>query len=234
MVGTIPVTSRWRRPAVLAVALGILAVTLMVAVSQRPVVLSEVLLIVVVEVIGVSLVGGRTVAAATAIGASVAINWFLIPPYGTLHIEAQEDWVFLAVFLILALGAGWLADAVVASERSAARVAAHEAVLAAILAPGGVSAPDALELMRDAVDLDEVALLDVRSGDVLASTMGRRVPAYPACLEVDIAPGFRVRGWGPRRLGVRTGFATTLAASVVRAWESQQLADRLGDQGPPG
>ena len=223
-------TSRWRRPAVLAVALGILAVTLMVAVSQRPVVLSEVLLIVVVEVIGVSLVGGRTVAAATAVGASLAINWFLIPPYGTLHIAAQEDWVFLAVFLVLALGASWLADVVVASERASARAAAHEVVLAAMLGPGRVSAADALELMRAAVDLDEAALVEARSGDVLVSTMGRRVPAYPACLEVDIAPGFRVQGWGPGRLGVRSDFVTTLAAAVVRAWESEQLADlRAGE-----
>jgi two-component system, OmpR family, sensor histidine kinase KdpD len=220
-------TSRWRRPAALVVALGFLAVTLLVAAANRPVVLSEVLLIVVVEVIAVSLVGGRAAAAATAIGASLAINWFLIPPYGTLHIAAQEDWVFLAVFLVLALGAAWLADAVVASERESARAAAHEAVLAAILAPSRVSTADALDLMRTAVDLDEVALVEVRSGEVLASTMGRRVPGYPACLEVDIAPGFRVRGWGPRRLGVRTDFATTLAAAVVRAWESEQLAGLL-------
>ena len=227
-------TSRWRRPAVLALALGILAVTLIVAVSRRPVVLSEVLLVVVVEVIGVSLVAGRAVAAATAIGASLAINWFLIPPYGTLHIEAQEDWVFLAVFLVLALGASWLADAVVASERSAARVAAHEAVLAAILAPGGVSTTDALEQMRAAVDLDEVALLDVRSGEVLASTTGRRVPAYGPCLEVDVPPGLRVRGWGPGRLGVRSDFVRTLAAAVVRAWESEQLAELRAGSRPQG
>lgn len=79
-----------------------------------------------------------------------------------------------------------------------------------------------------------MALFEARSGDMLASTMGRRAPAYPACLEVDIAPGFRVRGWGPRRLGVRTDFVMTLAAAVARAWESEQLADLRKGSGDRG
>jgi hypothetical protein len=78
--------------------------------------------------------------------------------------------------------------------------------------------------MRTAVDLDEAALVDATSGHLLLSTMYHRVPPYPACLQVDIAPGFQVRGWGPRRLGVRNDYVTTLATAVVRAWESEQLA----------
>ena len=97
-------------------ALLIIVVTLLVAVSRRPVELAEVLLIVLVEVIGVSLVAGRAVAAATAIGTSLAVNWFLIPPYGTLHVAAQEDWVFLVVFVVVAVGASALVESVLTSE----------------------------------------------------------------------------------------------------------------------
>ena len=204
--------------------LAIVGGTLLVAISRRPVDLAEVLLVVLVEVIAVSLVAGRAVAAGTALGASIAINWFLIPPYGTLHIDAQQDWIFLVVFILLAVGASTLVDWVLASERAAARAAAHESVLAEVLGPDQVSAIDALRLMRAAVDLDEVAIVDASSGSVLLSTLWRRVPPYPPCLQVDIAPGFRVCGWGPRPLGAQRDYVTTLAAAAVRAWESEQLA----------
>lgn len=205
-------------------ALALIVATLFVAASARPVDLAEVLLIILVEVIGVALVAGRAVAAATALGATLAVNWFLIPPYGTLHVASQEDWVFLAVFVLVAVGASTLVESVLTAERAAARAAAHESVLAEVLGPGTVSAIDALRMMRTAVDLDEAALVDVSSGDLLLSTMFRREPPYPPCLEIDIAPRFRVRGWGPRRLGVRDDYVTTLATAVVRAWESEQLS----------
>ena len=204
--------------------LAIIVATLIAATARRPIDLTEVLLIVLVEVIAVSLVAGRTVAAATALGASLAINWFLIPPYGTLHIASQEDWIFLVVFVVMAVGASTLVESVLTSDRAVARVAAHESILAEVLGPDQVSAIDALRLMRTAVDLDEAALVDAASGDLLLSTMWRREPPYPPCLQVDIAPGYRVRGWGPRRLGVHNDYVTSLATAVVRAWESEQLA----------
>lgn len=226
------VSARWRRrPVAVLLTLSVIVVTLLVATARRPVDLAEVLLIVMVEVVGVSLLAGRAVAAATAVGASLAVNWYLIPPYGTLHIQAQQDWVFLVVFLVLAVGASALVEMVLDSQRAAGRVAVHESVLAEVLGSARVSAADSLQLMRDAVDLDEVALFDDASGELLLSTMGGRRPPYPPCLVVDVAPGFQVRAWGPRRLGVRTDYATTLAAAVVRAWESEQLAARLQANG---
>lgn len=154
----------------------------------------------------------------------MVVNWSLIPPYGTLHVQDQQDWVYLAVFLVLAAGASALVDAMLASERAAGRAAAHEAVLAEVLAPGHVSAVDALRLLRTSVDLDEAALVETASGRVLASTLGRREPHYAPCLQVDVGPGFRVRGWGPQSRGTRSDFVTALAAAVVRAWEGEQLA----------
>ncbi|HSO03617.1 MAG TPA: DUF4118 domain-containing protein, partial [Candidatus Limnocylindrales bacterium] len=167
---THPVPARWRRrPVVVVLALGLIMATLFVAASARPVDLAEVLLIILVEVIGVALVAGRAVSAATALGATLAVNWFLIPPYGTLHVSSQEDWVFLAVFILVAVGASTLVESVLTAERAAARAAAHESVLAEVLGPGTVSAIDALRMMRTAVDLDEAALVDVSSGDLLLS-----------------------------------------------------------------
>ena len=132
--------------------------------------------------------------------------------------------MFLVVFVVVAVGASALVESVLTSERDSARVAAHESVLAEVLGPGRVSAVDALRLMRTAVDLDEAALVDASTGQLLLSTMWRREPPYPPCLQVDIAPGYRVRGWGPRRLAVKDDYVTTLATAVARAWESEQLS----------
>ena len=108
----------------MVVGLAILAIvaTIAVATAMRPVGLAEVLLVVLVEVVVVSLFAGRTVTATTAVGAVLAVNWFLVPPYGTLQIQAQENWVYLAVFLLLAVGVSTLVEVVLGSERAAQRL----------------------------------------------------------------------------------------------------------------
>lgn len=216
---------RWRRrPGLALLALTTLVVTVTAATGMRPVDLSEVLLIVLVEVIAVALVAGRTVAGVTALVASVAVNWLLVPPYGTLHMERQQDWVALAVFLGVALGANSLVHAVLASESAAARVATHEHVLGQVLNPRGLPVVESLRILCSALDLDEAALVDATTDEVLVSTMGHREPPYPPCLRVDVSPGFRVMAWGPQRRGVRTDYATTLATAAVRAWQGQKGA----------
>lgn len=216
---------RWRRnPAVVLLSLSTIVGTLALASSMRPVGLAEVLLIVLVEVIGVSLVAGRTVAAATAIGATLAVNWLLVPPYGTFRIQAQENWVTLTVFLVLAVGASTLVESVLASERTAAAGIAREDVLAEVLRPESTSAEEALRILSTALDLDDASLVESSTGRVLQSTLdGRGDPPERPTLVVDVAPDYQVRGWGPERLGVRSGYVPTLATAVVRAWESQQL-----------
>jgi two-component system sensor histidine kinase KdpD len=219
-------TARWRRRP-LVVALSILAIvaTIVVATAMRPVELAEVLLVVLVEVVVVSLFAGRTLAAGTAVGAVLAVNWFLVPPYGTLQIQAQENWVSLAVFLLLAVGVSTLVEVVLVSERAAAGAAAREAVMADVLRPGPASAPDALNAFRSALDLDQATLRAPSTGDVLLRSArdgaGPRLP--DSVIDVEVAPGFRVVGHGAEVIGVNREFADALATAVVRAWESQEL-----------
>ena len=219
-------TARWRRrPLVVALAILAIVATIVVATAMRPVELAEVLLVVLVEVVVVSLFAGRTLAAGTAVGAVLAVNWFLVPPYGTLQIQAQENWVSLAVFLLLAVGVSTLVEVVLVSERAAAGAAAREAVMADVLRPGPASAPDALNAFRSALDLDEAVLLAPSTGDVLLRTArdgaGPRKP--DSVIDVEVAPGFRVVGHGAEVIGVNREFADALATAVVRAWESQEL-----------
>ncbi|MGB8020821.1 MAG: DUF4118 domain-containing protein [Candidatus Nanopelagicales bacterium] len=205
-------------------ALGAIVGTLAVAAAMRPVGLAEVLLIVLVEVVVVSIFAGRKMAALTAVASFLAVNWLLIPPYGTLHIQAQENWVALAVFLVLAVGASSLVEVALASERAAATAAARAAVLADLLRPDAASSKHALQVLVTALDLDAAELVNARDGQVLRSTdpdLTRRTGA-PA-LTVEVAPSLRVVGWGSERLGASPEYVTALATAAVRAWESEQL-----------
>ena len=217
-------TARWRRrPLVVGLAITTIVTTIAVATALRPVGLAEVLLLVLIEVVVVSLFAGRTMTAATAVGAVLAVNWFLVPPYGTFQIQNQENWVYLAVFLLLAVGVSTLVEVVVGSERAAAAATARAAVMADVLRPD--SAPDSLEAFRSALDLDDAILRAPTTGEVLlrSSRDGANGGATDAVIDVEVAPGFRVVGHGGEIMGVNREFAETLATAVVRAWESQEL-----------
>ena len=218
--------ARWRRrPGVVALAILAILATIVVATAMRPVGLAEVLLVVLVEVVIVSLFAGRTVAGGTAVAAVLAVNWFLVPPYGTLQIQAQENWVSLIVFLVLAVGVSTLVELVLGSERAAAAATARSAVMAEVLRPDSASAPDNLKAFRSALDLDDAALLAPITGDVLLRSArdGAGSPPAAAVIDIEVAPGFRVVGHGAEIMGVNREFADTLATAVVRAWESQEL-----------
>lgn len=219
--------SRWlasrRRPAAVVPALALIVATLAIATAARPVPLAEVLLVVLVEVVAVSLVAGRTTAAVTAVATSVAVNWLLVAPYGTLVIAEEQNWITLGVFLLMAVGVSSLVESVVTAERNSAAAAAREAAVAQALRPAGTSAAEALAVLRTALLLEVAALVDTSTGEVVLSG-AQRQPAEPATLEVPINPHFRVVGWGPPVLGSRPEYVRTLATATVRAWESQRLA----------
>ena len=203
----------------------VIVATVAVATALRPVGLAEVLLVVLVEVVIVSLFAGRAVAAVTSVGAFLAVNWFLVPPYGTLHIQDQENWVSLAVFLILAVGVSSLVEVVLRSERAAAAATAREAVMAEVLRPDSASPSDSLRAFRAALDLDDASLLAPTTGEVLLRSAREGADPAPSevVIDVEVAPGFRVLGRGEEVMGLDSGFADALATAVVRAWESQEL-----------
>jgi Domain of unknown function (DUF4118)/GAF domain len=69
----------------------------------------------VVYLIGVLVVStgwGFGLAAMTSVGSTLAFDYFLTEPVGTLTVTSPEDWVALAVFLLVALLGSSLADVV--------------------------------------------------------------------------------------------------------------------------
>jgi K+-sensing histidine kinase KdpD len=224
--GQTSATARWRRrPLVVGLAILAIVATIAIATALRPVGLAEVLLLVLVEVVVVSLFAGRTLTAITAVGAVLAVNWFLVPPYGTFQVQAQENWVYLAVFLLVAVGVSTLVEVVLRSERAAAAATAREAVMAEVLRPDSASAADSLRAFRSALDLDDAELRAPVTGDVLQSSSreGSGPRLTDTVIDIEVAPGFHVVGHGGQIMGVDREFANTLATAVVRAWESQEL-----------
>lgn len=218
-----PAASRWRRrPFPVLVALAIIPVTLAGAVALRPVGLAEVLLVSLVEVVGVSLVAGRAIAAGTAVATVAAVNWFLVPPYGTFRIQSQDAIVTLTVFLLLAVGISTLVDAVLRSETSASSASAREAMLSGALESGASSPEEALRTFRDAFALDTVVLAST-AGTELARVGPRPAKGEEPQLRVLVEPSYHVIGTGPQRLGADPAFVRSMATAVVRAWESSEL-----------
>jgi two-component system, OmpR family, sensor histidine kinase KdpD len=158
-------------------------------------VLSTALLVVLAFTVVVTAIGGVIVGAATALVSSLAVNWFLVPPYGTFTIAEAENLVALIVFVAVAVTLGIYVDRTAARSRDSRRARAEAEVLAtttATLLGSPEPVQQLVEQIRAAFAVDAVALLN-RSGDtwaVLASS-GEPAPVTPfdgVTWDIDLAP----------------------------------------------
>ena len=78
--------------------------------------LSTELLLVLSLVLGIAALGGKVVAVVAALVSSLLVNWFYVPPYGTLTIAEGENLTALVIFVAVAVTVGTLVD--VAARRS--------------------------------------------------------------------------------------------------------------------
>src|SRR4051794_8631181 len=95
----------------LGAVLGIASVVLMSAAlvpARADITRATPALVLVVAVVLAGVVGGSVAAAITAVVAAGAYNLVFIPRYWTLKVNAADDWVALAVFLVVALATGLL------------------------------------------------------------------------------------------------------------------------------
>src|SRR4051812_32222560 len=96
---------------VLGVAVGVAVVVVMSGALIPPrthVTRAPPALVLVLAVVLAGVIGGSIAAAVTAVLAAVAYNLVFIPRYWTLKVNVAEDWVALAVFLVVALAVGLL------------------------------------------------------------------------------------------------------------------------------
>ncbi len=78
--------------------------------------LSTELLLVLCLVLGIAALGGKVVAVVAALLSSLLVNWFFVPPYGTLTIAEGENLTSLVIFVAVAVTVGTMVD--VAARRS--------------------------------------------------------------------------------------------------------------------
>jgi K+-sensing histidine kinase KdpD len=99
-----------------------LAVLVAVLVPLRhPVTVStDALVLIVPVVLGVA-VGGFVAGAVTVIAGFLALDYFFIPPYGTLEVSTGQYWVALAVYAVVMLLVAQIVDALDVTRREAHR-----------------------------------------------------------------------------------------------------------------
>ena len=177
-----------------------------------------------VAVLGVSVVWGAGLGALTALLAAAAFDVFHIDPVGALSVGRGEDVVALAVFLVAAMVAGTLAEAVRAQAREADE-GSREADLAAELARVLLGAdeldaarPRAAAAIAAALDLDRVELV-AHDAAPPASATALEVPEQGGTLTVpaDVPAAVRLR--------LERGVLPTLGALLRVAGTRQGLLD---------
>jgi two-component system sensor histidine kinase KdpD len=123
-------------------------------------------LLLVMAVVAAGLVGGVLAAVATAVAAAAALNFAFIPPYWTFKVNAADDWVALAVFLVVALVVGVLM-AVQHERRLAAE--AREAELRKVYDDVQAIAAERARLLEEAARVSVLERVDEQRAALLRS-----------------------------------------------------------------
>ncbi len=221
---------------VVASAIGLAAVWLTVLAFTRanPVDLTVALLVVLAEVLVVAVLSGPVLAVIVALMAVFLVNWYLVPPYGTFAIASAENVVALVVFALVAAVAATLVE-VGARARTRAQVSQRQAdLLGEILVIGeDDDAATAVERIRTELHLDAVELVHDASGSATTVARAGRTPEVGVpSLDVGLADGYRLMGYGPEVFAPDRDFLTSLGSAAVLAYENERLQDerRRGEE----
>ena len=114
--GSVPTVRRRTWIGWLLVVVGLPLLVAITVPFRETIDLSTELLLALVVVLAIAAVGGLLVGAVAAVVASLLLNWFYVPPYGTLTIGQTENLISLLVFVAVAVVVGALVD--LASRRS--------------------------------------------------------------------------------------------------------------------
>jgi two-component system sensor histidine kinase KdpD len=137
--------------------IGLPALTGIVRLLDSAIELSTTLLLFLAVVLLVAAIGGRLVAAISAVAASVLVNWFFVEPRYTFTISRPEQVVALGVFVAVALTVGVLVDQSARRAAEARRARLEAAALArsaASLAADPEPLPALVEQICRTFDLD--------------------------------------------------------------------------------
>ena len=197
--------------------------------------LTSVMLLYLLAVVIVSAVGGLWPALLAAVGGSLLVNWYFVPPIYTLTIGDGENILALVVFLAVAVLTSGFAS--LAARRAADGRRARVEAEALLRLAGSSPASSLLESLQRVLGADGAAvLLRTEGGWSIEAAAGERVPESPdagtTTIELDaehvlVLTGTLIRSEDQR---VLDAFAKEIAASVelgeleVEAGEAVSLA----------
>ena len=224
-----PVDSRRRtiRVASSVVGLGVVWLTVLAFTHANPIDLTIALLVVLAEVLAVAVMSGPVLAVVVALLAVVLVNWYLVPPFGTFEIASTENVVALVVFAFVATVAAALVE-LGARARARAEVSARQAELLGEIVGAHQSddAVTALERIRSELRLDSVELLGPTQGmTAVVATAGPGSFRGNPAIDVPLADGYRLLGYGREVFAPDPGFLTSLGSAAVLAFESERLEE---------
>ena len=195
--------------------------------THLPVDLTVVLLILLTVVVAIALFTAPALAVLGALVAVVLVNWYLIPPYRTFEISNPDNVAALVVFALVAAISSLLVGAS-SRARSRMRTSESRAGIISTVVSTDESSSDALARVRDALELADLELLKLEGSTWIRVAKSDRTHAASdafgsVALDVPIQQTYRLVGWGQERFAVDPGFVESLAAAVVRSYESEQL-----------
>ncbi len=175
-----PALSRTRRGFGFALtALGLPALTILLAVLRGDLSLPSDILLYLAWVVIVALVGGMYPALSAAVVGSALLNYYFTPPIYTWTISERENVLALMVFLAVAVAVSVTVDQAARRTREAAQARAEAetlSTLAGSVVRGSRPLPALLDQLREAFGFTGVSLLE-RRPDVPAGPDRRRDPA---------------------------------------------------------
>jgi two-component system, OmpR family, sensor histidine kinase KdpD len=177
----------------------------------------------VLAVLPVAIFWGTALAAVVSVASMLTFNWFFLPPYHTFHLRESQNWLALAVYLVIAFAVSALAARARARREDAEqrRIEAH------------ALAEAALELLRGRSLDEKLRRLATRTADVLGIegarlALGEQQPG-PAERALPVEAGLRpvatlvVDGEAKLDEAVARRFLPSLAALLAVAVERNRL-----------
>ena len=223
------VGSRRRYSAWALLVVGLPLMTFILQQWRTAISLESTLLLYLTIVVVISALGGLVPGLMAAVAADLLVNYFLIPPYGTLLIESRDHLVAILVFIAVAAVVSVLVELASRNREAAARSEAEAALLSRLTeAPiGGVSVDAVLDDIRKVFGFTQVKL-EKHEGVAGWQTM---VTVGSATSEddvniVDVDHVSRLTMSGPERFGPDQRTLRRLAAAAVRAQDERSLAEQ--------
>jgi len=216
--------------ALLAVGLPLLVALL--GPTRRPGQLATPVLLVLLLVVIGALVGGLRVALPGALAGALLLNWFFVPPIGTLLVDSPEQATVLVVYLAVAVAVSLVVDRSVRRSAEAARARAEAQALSA-LAGAALSEqqtlPGVLQQVGRVFGMREVSLLE-RNGQgwTLLERIDTGCPVVDgeAELEVLSGPELALVVRGPELFAADRRVLTSFADAAATALEGRRLSER--------